>query len=499
MISDIAEKYFEKVHISHDDNLTGLYNHGIFDEFLRWEINRFKRYASPFVFGFIDIDGFGYFNRRHGAIEGDVMLKKIAEIILINIRQSDMASRYKGDRFAVLLLKTTPEGAAVAAERIRTAVHVVSGHRLTVSIGLSYVFETTPLEMDDVIRMANVALTEAKLQGKNKTVWFQKKSKEMETRSGRILVVDDEPLNLKLMEALLMPLGYGVIKAGCGREALSVLSRTDIDLILLDVMMPEMDGFEVCRHIKSREDSRLIPIIMVTALTDSEHRIKGIEAGADDFISKPPNSMELLARTRSLLRVKHLTQNMASIENVLFSLANAVEAKDSYTQGHVKRVSELAIAIGRRLLRPEQELDSLKIGGALHDIGKIGVPREILNKTGSLTTEEWDMMKRHPVYGYNICLPLKRNLKQALDVVRHHHEKMDGSGYPDGLKGNEISLPARIMAVADIYDALTTDRPYRSAMSKEKALLILREEADQGKLDKDVVAGLLHVMEQSED
>jgi putative two-component system response regulator len=369
-MDSIALQYFEKVNNSCNDNLTGLYNHGIFNEFLNWELNRFERHSVPFVLGFIDIDAFALFNRRNGAIESDLILKKIAGIIRENIRQSDLAARYNGDRFAVLLVKTTAEDAAMVAERIRSAVAEVSHHRLTVSIGLSYIFGSKSPQIADIISEANTALMDAKLQGKNRVVWFNKKSKEIPARTGRILIVDDEPLNLKLLEALLLPLGYEVVKAGNGREALCVLYRTEIDLILLDVMMPEMDGFEVCRHIKSQDESRLIPVILVTALDDSEHRIKGIEAGADDFITKPPNTMELIARTRSLLRVKYLNQNMASIENVLFSLANTVEAKDIYTQGHVKRVSELAIAIGRRLERPETELEALKIGGALHASAK---------------------------------------------------------------------------------------------------------------------------------
>lgn len=487
MLHGIEIQYKEKVCDSCFDNLTGLYNHGVFTQFLEWELKKFQRHAVPFVLGFIDIDDFELFNRRNGAIESDAMLKRIAAVISGNMRRSDLAARYNSAGFAVMFMQATPEGAVKAAENIRSAVEVMSNYSLTVSIGLSCVSGINSLQINEVVVEANNALLEAKLKGKNKVVIFEKKPKPVSAACGRIMIVDDEPLNLKLLEAYLTPLGYEVIKAGNGPEALSILSRTEIDLILLDVMMPEMNGFEVCQRIKNSEELRLIPVILVTALDDVENRIEGIEAGADDFLTKPPNKMELIARTRSLIKVKNLNQNMASIEDVLFSLANAVEAKDIYTQGHIKRVSGLAVALGKRMGVSETELEALRIGGSLHDIGKIGIPREVLNKKGPLSTEEWEVMKRHPEYGYNICLPLKRNLKHALDIIRQHHEKMDGSGYPDGLKGDEISLPSRIMAVADIYDALTTNRPYRNAMNKVKALSIIREEADQGKLDKTVV------------
>jgi putative two-component system response regulator len=492
--NQIAEQYREVVSDSYCDCLTGLYNHGIFLQFLNWELKKYKRHSSGFVLGLIDIDAFGFFNRRNGAIESDLILKKVARIIRENIRESDLASRYDGDRFAVMLVNSTSDGATAVAERIRAAVADMSDHRLTVSIGLASASELNSMHVDKIIRDAEAGLMEAKLQGKNRTAWYQKKPETENVLSGRVLVVDDEPLNLKLLEAALTSRGYEVVKAGSGPDALSVLSKTAIDLILLDVMMPEMDGFEVCRRIKSREESRMIPVILVTGLGDVDSRVQGIEAGADDFLTKPPNMMELFARTKAFLKVKHLNQNMTSIENVLFSLANTVEAKDSYTQGHVKRVSELAIAVGRRLGRPEPELEALRIGGALHDIGKIGVPKSVLNKQGPLDPDEWVAMKKHPEFGYNICYPLRNNLKQALDVIRHHHEKMDGSGYPDGLAGDEISVPSRIMTVADIYDALTTHRPYRKAMSREKAISILQEEVRQGKLDGEVVSCLIELV-----
>jgi putative two-component system response regulator len=243
--------------------------------------------------------------------------------------------------------------------------------------------------------------------------------------------------------------------------------------------------------LKASEATRLIPVVLLTDLDDRESKIKGIESDADDFITKPPNKMELLARTKSLIKLKRLNDKLASIENVLFSLAKTVEAKDEYTQGHVERVSKLAIALGKKMGLSEREMEALRYGGILHDIGKIGIPGDILNKPGPLNDGEWEVMKNHPVAGYNICLPLKKNLGAALEVIRHHHEKLDGSGYPDGIKNEEISTAARIMAVVDIYDALVTDRPYRKGMPLEKAVEILKQEASNQKLDPAVVKYLI--------
>jgi len=274
-----------------------------------------------------------------------------------------------------------------------------------------------------------------------------------------------------------------------------VVRDTDVDLILLDIIMPGMDGYEVCQNLKESEATRLIPIVMLTALDDTESRVKGIEAGADDFISKPPNRAELMARIRSLLRINTLNRDLTSFENVLISLAYAVEAKDVYTQGHIMRVSDFAVLIGKQTGVSESDLKALRLGGILHDIGKIGISEDILNKPGALTDDEWAIMKQHPAEGHRICTPLKKNLGSALPVIRHHHEKLDGSGYPDALKGEGISRMARIMAVADIYDALTSDRSYSKKMDNDSALGILKEEAAEGKLDEAIVNRVIDMVQ----
>jgi len=486
----LATDYEKETNAPFNDSLTGLFNHGFFQISLEREIKRSQRYGTTFTVGLIDIDSFSFYNNLHGALEGDGKLKEIAGVIEANVRQTDLVARLSGDVFAVIFTKSDTGTAVVkTAERIRYAVEQLADAVLTVSIGLAS-FPKDATNRESLINKAQEALMQAKIRGKNRVYFFEEEKRPLDESRPRILVVDDEPLNLKILEAILIPLNYEVVKAINGEEALYILKKMEIDLVLLDIMMPGMDGYEVCRRLKGSEATRLIPVVMVTALDDMEAKIKGIEAGADNFITKPPNRMELLARTRSLIDVKKLTNSLTSMENVFFSLANTVEAKDPYTHGHTERVSNMAMTLGRKMGLSPKEIEAVRFGGALHDIGKIGVPGNILTKPSPLDPEEWDIIKTHPEIGYKICLPLKKNLGSALKVIRHHHEKLNGSGYPDGLKGDEISMLSRIMAVADTYDALLSDRSYRRRMPEEKVLGILHQEALEGKLDKEVVEKL---------
>ena len=309
-----------------------------------------------------------------------------------------------------------------------------------------------------------------------------------------ILVVDDLPSNVALIRAQLDRKGYAVITAGNGQEALERAAEHNPDLILLDVMMPVMDGYEVCRRIKGNSETVLTPIVMVTSLTGLEDRIRGIEAGADDFLTKPFDSVELLARVRSLLRVKRYTDELEHAETVIGSLALGVEAKDPCTDGHCSRLSHYAVLVGQGLDLNGGALKGLRQGGVLHDVGKIGISDQILNKPGKLTGEETVAMREHPIIGERICMPL-RSLKNVLPIIRHHHEKFDGSGYPDGLAGEEIPLVARIMAVVDVYDALRTRRPYKPPLTIDTALQILSEETEKGWWDNQVVDALIRTVQ----
>jgi len=304
--------------------------------------------------------------------------------------------------------------------------------------------------------------------------------------SRKILIVDDIATNRLALRYFLSPFGFQIAEAQDGVEALERVAEDPPDLVLLDVIMPRMDGLEVCRALKSNPATRLIPVVFMTALDKNQDHVAALEAGGDDFLNKPFDRALLQARLSSLLQVKALTDELDEAETVIFSLARATEARDHFTEEHVERVAENAVRLAARAGFGDGELAAVRYGGMLHDIGKIGVPDHILNKPGPLTDEEFAVMKRHPVTGYEICAPL-RSLAGALPLIRHHHEKLDGSGYPDGLRGDEISVSARIMAVTDIYDALTSNRAYRDAMTHDQAAGILRSEAAAGKLDTDLV------------
>jgi len=294
-----------------------------------------------------------------------------------------------------------------------------------------------------------------------------------------ILIADDIVANRELLTEILSGERYRIVQAEDGDEAMQLLEEGEVDLALLDVMMPGRSGFAVCRAVKSNPDTRLIPVVMVTSLSASEDRVQGIESGADDFLNKPVNKEELLARVRSLLKIKQFTDELEHAENVLFALALSIEAKDPYTEGHCDRLSESSELLAKRLDLSDEERIALRRGGVLHDIGKVAVPDQILLKPGPLTPEERKVMQQHTIVGAGICSPLK-SFRSVLPIIRHHHEKIDGSGYPDGLKGDTIPLTARILQIVDIYDALTTDRPYRKAMAHDRAFALMREEVKRG-------------------
>jgi putative two-component system response regulator len=304
--------------------------------------------------------------------------------------------------------------------------------------------------------------------------------------TSRILVVDDHPTIAGLMSQLLVQRGYEVVTAGNVDQALAEVRRQAPDLILSDVKMPGKSGYEFCRQLKSDPATRLIPFVLITGLTDSADKVRGIEAGADDFLNKPVLAEELTARVKSLLRVKEFTDELETADSVLCTLGLSVESRDPYTEGHCERLAVRAADLGRHLGLDEDSIVALRRGGYLHDLGKIAVPDAILKKGSDLTLAEWEIMKLHPVTGENICKPLK-SLRLVLPIIRHHHEHADGSGYPDGLRAGEIPLLPRILQVVDVYDALRTARPYKPALTHDQSAETMREEARQGLWDAQLV------------
>jgi putative two-component system response regulator len=305
-------------------------------------------------------------------------------------------------------------------------------------------------------------------------------------RTPAVLVVDDGAANRELIEACLAGVDCYVRTAEDGPSALKAVQASPPDLVLLDVQMPGMDGYEVCRRIKANPTSRLIPVVMLTSLDQTNDRIRALDAGADDFMTKPVDRVELVARVRSALRLKNVYDSLDSAEQVIFALAAAVEAKDPYTEAHTQRVAESARAIGVRLGLAPSDLDALYRGGLIHDIGKIGIPDAILLKPGPLDRDEERTMHLHPLIGENIVAPLRTGAS-LLPIIRNHHERFDGTGYPDRLAGSSIPRLARIVSVCDAFDALVNDRPYRARKSVEEAIATLMAGAGR-QWDPEVVA-----------
>jgi putative two-component system response regulator len=312
------------------------------------------------------------------------------------------------------------------------------------------------------------------------------------TGTATILIVDDTESSARLLKRLLVHDGYRVRLAHDGREALDILAREMPDLVLLDVLMPELDGFETCRRMKQDPSTRLVPVVLVTALTNRTDRIRGLEVGADDFLTKPVNAAELTARVRSLLRIKRITDELDSAESVILSLALTIEARDLNTDGHCQRLARYAVALGSAVGMSEETLAALGRGGFLHDIGKVGIPDAVLLKPTRLTRDEFEVMKQHTVIGDRLCGEL-RSLRRVRPIVRHHHERLDGSGYPDGLRGGKIPIAAQIMGVVDVFDALTTVRPYKPALPPEHAYEELMREVHRGWRDRELVSVLIRL------
>jgi putative two-component system response regulator len=312
-------------------------------------------------------------------------------------------------------------------------------------------------------------------------------------RRSRVLVADDTESIRLLFRRLLTGDGHDVIVASDGAAALEAVRRHEPDVILLDVTMPSIDGLEVCRRLKSDPATQLTPVVLVTGQTDLSDRIRGIEAGADEFLSKPVHPHELRARVRSLSRVKHLIDALDSAEAAFVTLALTIEARDPYTKGHCERLASHAVQLGRALGLGDEDLQALHRGGYLHDVGKVGVPDSVLLKPGPLTPEERELMCQHPEIGDNLCAPLQ-SLRRVRPIILGHHERLDGSGYPFGLKGDQVPLLAQIVGIVDVYDALTSHRPYRPALTPRNAIDHLLADVKAGRFAREHIEAFLDTL-----
>jgi putative two-component system response regulator len=297
-----------------------------------------------------------------------------------------------------------------------------------------------------------------------------------------------------MLGRLLAREGYAVDVALDGATALAAISTKPPDLVLLDVMLPGLTGFEVCRRVKDDVATRLTPVIIVTGLDAKQERVEGLNAGADDFLTKPVDTSELLARVKSLTRMKQYTDDLDSASAILTALTAMIEARDGYGPGHCHRMANYAVSVGRLLHVPDDDLRTLYRGGFLHDIGMLAIPDSVLRKPGPLTADEYEQVKAHTVLGDALCMNL-RSLQAIRPIIRWHHERIDGSGYPDGLRGEQIPLAAQIVGVVDVHEAVTTKRPYQTRLSTADALAVLRRGVGAGAFRGDIVEAFVASLE----
>ena len=309
-------------------------------------------------------------------------------------------------------------------------------------------------------------------------------------KAGTVLVVDDYEPNLRGLGQLLVNAHYTVLTATNGRDALDIVMRERPDVVLLDVIMPGISGLDVCAELKRNADTRLIPVVLISGERDRQTRLAGLDAGADDFLNKPVDPEELQTRVRSLMRLKRLTDDLESAESLFLTLGRIIEARDPCTEGHCERLADYAATLGKHLSLEQADLDALYRGAFLHDVGKIAIPDRVLLKKGRLTRKEYELMKQHPAIGDDLCRTV-RSFEAVRPIVRHHHERVDGRGYPDGLAGDCIPLLAQIVSIVDVFDALTTDRPYRKALPTATAYRMMRDDARGGWCREDLLSAFI--------
>lgn len=310
-----------------------------------------------------------------------------------------------------------------------------------------------------------------------------------------LLVVDSDPIGRQLFRGVLKAAKYRILEAEDVLGAIAILRDEKVDLVITDLVLRDLSGLDLCRKLKSERSTRLIPILLVTSVQTIESEIAGLESGATEFLVKPISPMALRTRIRAMLRTKRIVDSLDEAESILFAMARIVDTRDSDTGDHCERLAELSVLIGTAMGLPPEDINALRQGGYLHDIGKVATPDAILLKPGPLSSDEWVIMRQHTTIGESICRPM-RSLRPVLPIIRNHHERWDGGGYPDGLRGEQIPLLARILQIADIYDAITSRRSYKTAFSSSEALELMRQEVNRGWRDPALFSLFCSIIEQ---
>jgi len=514
---------FRKIeHLSMSDQLTDLPNRRSFEIKISEEWDRASREQTPLSLLMLDIDHFKKYNDTHGHQQGDAALIAISTLLKDVLRRpGDFVARWGGEEFIMLLPNTTAGGAYDVAEKIRELTEDLSIPapkgvitRMTVSIGVNTRLPGQSTSIDKFVSWTDMALYTAKNKGRNKVCVFEMPTEDgdfekKEIKQRIIFIVDDKETNLTVAEDALVK-DYRVIALPSAEKMFGALNKFTPDLILLDVEMPGMNGFEAMKKLKESDKYADIPVIFLTGLSDAESEAYGIELGAVDFIMKPFTEPVLINRIKKHLdidemvrertrQLAHRTEQLARrseqlerLKNgIVFTLADIVENRDSNTGGHIDRTSKymsilVDAMIERGVYKDETkgwDVDSVVASARLHDIGKISIPDSVLNKPDKLTDEEFGIIKTHPEVGHRMIEQMIKMtgeedfLRNARLFAEYHHEKWDGTGYPHRLKGAEIPLQGRIMAVIDVYDALVSDRPYKKAFSHEKAVSIILQDS----------------------
>ena len=477
------------------DALTGVYNRRYYEDIAR-------NMSGPSGVAIMDLDDFKVHNDTYGHHGGDIALEVVADVVKGNIRKCDSLIRFGGDEFLLILANMPEKSLKKKLEKIRDQVHAAVIHEcphLRVSVSIGGVVQGEHETMDSAVRRADRLLYHAKAT-KNEVVVESDNtlSESVQTKNcvkPLILIVDDCDMNREILREILSS-DYSIMEACGGEEALSMIHQfgTGISLVLLDIVMPGLDGFEVLSYMNQDHTIEDIPVIMISS-EDSEAFIRrAYEMGASDYVSRPfdakvvyrrvTNNIKLYAKQRRLIRMvtEQIREREENVSMLVGVLSQIVEFRNGESGLHVKHIRRFTECILDCLIEKDPDLhlgtkerENIPLASALHDIGKIAVDDKILNKPGRLTPEEFEAMKLHTVYGAKMLEELQPYydeplLKTATDIAHWHHERWDGRGYPDGLVGDAIPLSAQIVSLADVYDALTSERCYKKAYSHDKAV-----------------------------